>query len=340
MIRRWKPIYKNLPRCPHKGLLFLKQDKDAATVLLEMNAHMEAYHSTLMRADMFCELTMAVDAENQKAFQALERVSALMVDFQVFASACTRFIGTVENLETVIDSNPELKKNEFALLEAREQAAHKLPESIERWMLRMSLSGGDSFSKLRDQLIGTLEVDMDGESLPLPAVRGMAYDPDPAVRKKAYEAELASYKKVSLAMSFCLGGVKGEALTMCEAQNYSDILTQQLTQARMDQATLDAMWEACREAFPDLRRYLKAKAKLLGHKNGLPFYDLFAPVGKSTKKYTAEEARDLIVDTFDKTHPQMAKFIAHAFENRWIDMYPQKRQNLRRFLRGKQRTEN
>ncbi len=39
----------------------------------------------------------------------------------------------------------------------------------------------------------------------------------------------------------------------------------------MDHETLDAMWTACREAFPALRRYLKAKAKLLGHKNGLPF---------------------------------------------------------------------
>ena len=85
---------------------------------------------------------------------------------------------------------------------------------------------------------------MDGESHPLPAVRGMAYDPDPAVRKKAYEAELASYKKgCALPMAFCLGGIKGEALTMCEAKKYPDILTQQLIEARMDHETLDAMWD-------------------------------------------------------------------------------------------------
>ncbi|MBE0600698.1 MAG: hypothetical protein IH607_02855 [Firmicutes bacterium] len=269
-----------------EGNAILKQERPARQVLLEAIAHLEHYINTLMRADMFCELTMSVEADNQKAFQVLERVSALQVDFRLFISAFQRYVGGVETLEAVIDSHPDLKKNGFALLEAREQAKHMLPESIERWMLRMSLTGADSYSKLRDQLIGTLTVDMDGESHPLPAIRGMAFDPDPAVRKKAYEAELAAYKKVALPMAFCLGGIKGEALTMCEARNYPDILTQQLIEARMDQETLDAMWTACREAFPDLRRYLKAKAKLLGHKNGLPFYDLFAPVGKSTRKYT------------------------------------------------------
>nr|HPJ03710.1 M3 family oligoendopeptidase [Candidatus Limiplasma sp.] len=313
---------KKLSTMSEKGLAILKQDKNAAQVLPEMIAHTEDYHNTLMRADEFCELTMSVEAENQKAFQTLERVGTLMVDYKVYINACKRFIGSVEDLETLIDHNPDLKKVGFALLEAREQAGHMLPEAIERWMLRMSLSGGDSFSKLRDQLIGTLTVEMDGESYPLPKIRGMAYDPDPAVRKKAFEAEMASYKKIALPMAFCLGGVKGEALTMCEAMNYPDILTQQLVEARMDHETLDAMWTACREAFPDFRRYLKAKARLLGHQNGMPFYDLFAPVGKSARKYTYEETRDLVIGIFEKAHPKMAKFMEHAFDNRWIDAMP------------------
>ena len=304
------------------GMAILKQDQEADVKLPEIIAHLESYINTLRRIYLYCELSMSVDAEDKKAFQNLELVSALMVDFQVFFSACKRYIGTVDGLEAIIERNPELKKNGFALLEAREQAKHMPEESVERWMLRMSLSGGDSFSKLRDQLIGTLTVEMDGESHPLPAIRGMAFDPDPAVRKKAYEAELASYKKIALPMAFCLGGVKGEALTMCEAKKYPDILTQQLVEARMDHETLDAMWTAVREAFPDFRRYLKAKAKLLGHKNGLPFYDLFAPVGKSARKYTVQEARDLIVNTFKTAHPEMADFIARAFDNRWIDMLP------------------
>ena len=46
----------------------------------------------------------------------------LAVDFKMFISALQRYVGTVENLEAVVDGNPELKKNKFAILEAREQA--------------------------------------------------------------------------------------------------------------------------------------------------------------------------------------------------------------------------
>ena len=239
---------------------------------------------------------MSVDAENRKAFQCLERVSTLLVDYEVFVSACKRYVGSVERLEALIDRQPgACKRTALRCWNRANRPSICCPKAWSAGCSGCRCRAADSYSKLRDQLIGTLTVEMDGESHPLPAVRGMAFDPDPAVRKKAYEAELASYQKIALPMAFCLGGIKGEALTMCEARNYPDILTQQLAEARMDRETLDAMWTACREAFPDFRRYLKAKAKLLGHKNGLPFYDLFAPVGKSTKKYTVEEARDLVV---------------------------------------------
>jgi pepF/M3 family oligoendopeptidase len=290
--------------------------------LVAIVALWETLNDTLSRAYMYCQLTLAVEAENPEAFRVLQELDTVAVDTRVLQSACTRYIGGLTDLDALIETYPKLAANAFALREMREEAAHMLPESMEKWMLRMSLSGGDAFQKLRDQLMGTLSVELGGQQLPLPAVRGKAYDPDPSVRKAAYEAELAAYPKVALPMAFCLGGIKGEALTLCEAKNYPDVLTQQLAESRMDRETLDAMLTAVREALPDFRRYLKAKAKLLGHKNGLPFYDLFAPVGSDVQTYTVEEARALLMEAFGATHPKMADFMAHAFDNRWIDFLP------------------
>lgn len=305
-----------------EGHELLKADLPLVQKLEAVVCQLEALSNKYARAAMFAQLTLSVEAENREAFRAMEELSSLMVDLQVFQSACTRYIGSVEHLDEVVAQSKELTQNAFALYEASQTAKHMLPESMEKWMLRMSLSGGDAFQKLHDQLMGTITVELNGESLPLPAVRGMAYDPDPVVRKNAYDAELAAYPKVALPLAFCLSGIKGEALTMCEAKGYSDVLTQQLEESRMDHDTLNAMWTAIREALPDFRRYLRAKGKLLGHSDGLPFYDLFAPVGKDTQKYTVEEARELLRDTFGKAHPQMADFMMHAFDSRWIDLYP------------------
>ena len=290
--------------------------------LEKMVAAAAELENLLSNAYGFTELTLATDCNNEAAQRYQDRLSNMMVDVQLNSSAMVRLVGGIADLEACIAGSDLLRQHAFMLRETKEQAEHLLPEEMEKWMLRMSLDGAEAFSKLRDRLMGSHTVELDGKSLPLPAVRGMAYDPDPAVRKAAYEAELASYAKVETSMAFCLSGIKGEALTMCEAQKYPDILTRQLMESRMDRETLDAMLTAIKEALPDFRRYLRAKGKLLGHNDGLPFYDLFAPVGEASLRYTVEEARELLVSTFSEVHPEMGAFMAHAFDNRWIDFLP------------------
>ena len=306
----------------HSGHALLLADEKPVQKLEQLLALLTQLTAKLYRAFGYCQLTLAVDAEHVEAFRHLDELSTLYVDVEVLQSACVRYVGSLKDLPQVIAESVLLTQHAFMLKEFAVRSVHMLPESMEKWMLRMSLSGGDAFGKLRDQLMGTHTVQMDDKSLPLPAVRGMAYDPDAEVRKAAYEAELKSYEKVALPMAFCLAGIKGEALTLCEARGYSDVLTEQLEASRMDRETLDAMLTAIRESLPDFRRYLKAKAKKLGHLGGLPFYDLFAPITGEGKPYTIEEAEALLCKVFGKVHPEMSDFIRHAFDKRWIDVYP------------------
>lgn len=308
-----------------------RPDGEKLEAAVASNERLEALVERLM---LFASLTLEADNTHSRAMRCMDELGQKLVEVRMALSAFARYVATVEDLDAVIAQSPKLTANAFYLREMRQSAAHMLPADMEKWVLRLSLDGGDAFSKLRDRLMGTLTVELNGQSLPLPAVRGMAYDPDPAVRKAAYEAELASYKKVETAMAYCLGCIKGECITLCELKGYPDPLTQQLEESRMDHATLDAMWTAIRESLPAFRRYLRRKAELLGHKSGLPFYDLFAPMGQSGKQYTIEQARALLVGTFTKVSPDMGAFIDHAFENRWIDLYPREGKSGGAFCAG------
>lgn len=273
----------------------------------------------------FASLTLATEATNERAQQLMDRVMVFSVELSLLSSALVRFIGGLEDLEAIIASSEKLQKVDFSLRRSQAEAQHLMDGAIEEWMLKMSLTGGESFSTLRDKLDATLTVDYRGESLPLSAVRSKAYDPDPQVRKDAYEAELASYAKIEIPMSFCLNGIKGEALTMIDAKHFDSILEETLFNSNMDRETLEAMLSAIRESLPAFRRYLRKKGELLGHKNGLPFYDLFAPLsapGYTPAVYTIEQAREKLVIEMSKFTPDMGAFIDHAFENRWIDLFP------------------
>ena len=316
------------------GNALLDREAPAAQKLEDVVTLQEDLSTVFGRIRLFLHLTIAADNTHAEALRLMDELSLVGVDMRLLDSRCTRYIGSLENLEELIAASERLQANDFFLREAAEESRHQLPAHMEKELLRMSLNGADAWAKLKDRLMGTLTCEMNGEQLPLPAVRGMAYDPDPAVRKAAYEAEVESYKKVDTAMAYCLGCIKGETITLCELKGYDDPLSMTLAQNRMDHATLNAMWTAIREALPDFRRYMRRKAELLGHQNGLPFYDLFAPMGESSKTYTIDEARELLVKTFNEINPEMGAFIDNAFQQRWIDVYPRKGKSGGAFCSG------
>jgi pepF/M3 family oligoendopeptidase len=82
------------------------------------------------------------------------------------------------------------------------------------------------------------------------------------------------------------------------------------------------MLDAMKESLPAFRKYLKVKGELLGSKTGLPFFDLFAPIGEVNKKYSYEEAQKIVIDNFRTFSDRLADFAKRAIENSWIDVYP------------------
>ena len=274
------------------------------------------------RVGSFIFLTISVDAGNTTAYMYGDKFDLIMNEASLVESAITRYVGSVANLEEIIASSARLQPIAFALKEMVQRCQHTIAPELEPWVLQLQLSGGSAFSQLRDKLDSTHTVEYRGQTLPLPAVRGMAYDADASVRKDAYEAEIASYKKMELPMSYCLNAIKMEARTLAKMKGFDSVLDMTLSRSRMDRETLDAMICAMKEYLPHFRRYMKAKAKLLGHKNGLPFYDLFAPVGSASRTFTIDECREKLMEELGKFNPEMAKFVDNAFQQKWIDVYP------------------
>ena len=308
--------------------------EDEVEKLVSLVHQEEALSNLFERLSLMIELTLSVDANNKAANAAMAPLMRAVMGSSLASNAFSRYLASLENLDAIIDADDELKARAFALREAAEDAKHQLPEALEKPVLKMQLSGGEAFSQLRDKLDATLLVDYDGKQIPLSAVRALAYDGDADTRRRAYEAELASYKKIELPMSFCLNNLKAEGETMAALKGYKGVLDMALAHSRMDEKTLEAMWTAIREALPELREYFKAKGRLLGHENGLPFYDLFAPVGQSTRTYTVEEARALLLDLFGKFCPEMGEMMRTAFNEGWIDMYPREGKSGGAFCSG------
>ena len=239
-------------------------------------------------------------------------------------SAYTKVYKFIGSVETDITADENLKDYEFYFAEAKQQYKHLLSDELEDVIAKFSISGGDGWEQLFEAMTSGVEGEFKGEKVTLSEIRNMAYDADAAVRKEAYETELKMYDTIKEPIAFALNNIKQQVLTETSLRGFESPLTQTLEASRMSRQTLDALLEAIREYLPQFRAYLKHKASLLGHENGLPFYDLFAPIGESSRRFTIEESKEFLLENFKGFSEDLAQMTKEAYENNYIDFLPRK----------------
>ncbi len=270
----------------------------------------------------YASLRQSADTRDAEAGSRFGQILALYSAIATPDATFRDWASKLPNLMDLVRSDETLKDYEFLFANIADSARYLLSGRGEEIMAKMALSGGNAWSDLHQYLTSTVPVTYRGQTTNLSAIRNLAYDPDPQVRKEAYEAELACYDRIKDPVAFALNSLKLETITDCELRGYASPLERTLKHSQMKRETLDAMLEAMDEYLPKFWQYLKVKGKALGHENGLPWYDLFAPMGKTSTKFTTEDARNYLVTLFAGFDAELSEMVARAFDNAWIDFYP------------------
>ena len=271
---------------------------------------------------LYCSLRQSADTRDAEAVSQMGRLMGICSAVAAPEAAFHEWAAGLPDLMELIEQDEVLRQYRFLFSKMQDSIRYLLGSRGEEIMARMQLSGGNAWSDLQSYLTSTVPVSYRGSTINLSSVRNLAYDPDASVRKDAYEAELACYDRIKDSVAFALNSIKLETISDCKLRGYESALARTLKHSDMKKETLDAMLEAMDEYLPKFWQYLKAKAKALGHKNGLPWYDLFAPMGKTATKFTAEDAHNYLVEQFSGFDKELADMVARAFEEEWIDFYP------------------
>lgn len=280
---------------------------------------LQATQSHFYLVSSFTSLTLSTDANNedgQKAFGDLQPYATR------FSKIARKFDALIGNLSPSLwESDPALADDKFILTRIHTAAKHLLKPELEAFAADFAEFGTNAWEKLVDDFSSNITAPINGKPTPVSAIRGMAYSTDPKVRANAYEVELQAWKDNEIPLAAAMNAIKGEGNHLAAERNWPELLDESLFRANMDRTSLEVMLEAARDSFPHWRRYLKAKAKLLGHTNGLPFYDLFAPIGES-KPWTWTQSEDFIEEGFRSFSDKLADFARQSFDNNWHDVYP------------------
>ncbi len=280
---------------------------------------LRAYVSSFIDTDSYNNLARRLATQLQPLSVRMKHC------FVVFSSWMGKLAQNAALWPAVLETGGATGQHAFYLQTVVEESRYLMSESEESLAAELSTSGANAWQRLHgtitSQTKAPFEADGQNKELPITVIRNYGNHPDEGVRRKAYETEIRAWKRLREPLAACLNGVKGAVNTLDSRRGREDALHSALEDARMDREILDALLEAMEASLPDFRRYLQAKARLLGKKR-LAWWDLSAPVGRHDKRYTFPEARGFIVEQFASFSPDLAGLAGRAFDENWIDAEP------------------
>jgi pepF/M3 family oligoendopeptidase len=191
---------------------------------------------------------------------------------------------------------------------------------------QLSVTGSSAWAQLHgditSQLQATVELPHGARTMPMAAARGLATAIDPAVRRAAFEAELRAWPTVRVPLAAAMNAIKGEANIVNERRNWADSVAASQYANSVDVATFDAMQAAVTAALPDLRRWMRAKARLHGYDGGLRWWDLVAPLPMDAGHYDWTAGTRQVREAFATFSRPLTSMADRAFDEHWIDAEP------------------
>jgi oligoendopeptidase F len=282
----------------------------ATNQLLDQVRVVTAYLSALVSTDARDDRAATLQSRLQSQLAALQKLTG-------------RFEGWVARFgpDGLIGASQVAADHAHALQMAAVSAGHLMSEAEESLYADLRLTGASAWNKLHGDVTALLGADLDGEHLPMTVVRGLSASPDADTRERAYRAELAAWAGAAVPLAAALNAIKGEANTVNARRGWPDSLAPALHANSVERDALEAMQAAAVASFPDFRRFLLAKSRLLGHAGGLPWWDLFAPVpGEPAVSWP--EATAAVERAFGSYSSRLAALAERALAERWVDAGP------------------
>ena len=234
------------------------------------------------------------------------------------------------DIEKMYESSERLTEFKRYFEKSFRYKKYMLSEKEEKLMVNLSKAFNDSetiFDTLADSDIyfGKIK-DEDGNEVELTSTnyRKFMESNDRRVRKDAFDNLYDTYERYKTTFTHLLTSHVKSNVCYTKVRGYKSFLESAMYHDEMNPKIFETLVKSVREGLKPLYKYYNMKKEILGL-DELHLYDTFAPISSSyNKKYTYEEAKDLIEKVLSVFGEDYVKNIDRAFKEKWIDVYPNK----------------
>ena len=197
---------------------------------------------------------------------------------------------------------------------------HQLSEDMETMLLERQPAGRSAWIRLFDETAASLKFPFDDKTVGEAEILDMMTDPDPTVREKAGQSRSKVLADNSRLMTLIFNTIAKDKSVDDKWRQFDRPVSARNLANDVEDEVVDALTAAVTRRMPDLtHRYYTIKARWMGI-DQLPWWDRNAPVpGEDNRKFSWDEAQDLILSAFREFDPSMAEIAGWFFDRGWID---------------------
>lgn len=222
----------------------------------------------------------------------------------------------------------ELEDYRNYLNQNRKRKPHQLSEGEEQIIQMKNLTGKNGFLNMYMELTSSFEFDfeIDGKKKKLTGSElfSFLYNKDPSLRERALKTLLTAYEGNEKVFTHIYNNCMKDWLLECKKRNFKTPIEKRNLANQIDDSVVVALEKATTESYkPLVERYYTIKKEILGLP-ALKISDIYAPVGEISKKYTFEEAINLIKQADKKFDPEFEEIVDQIVKAKHIDATPRK----------------
>jgi oligoendopeptidase F len=270
----------------------------------------------------FVELMFSENTQSQAALSNLQKVDQAMAELgnrTLFFSLWWKELSDAA-AERLMAGAGDFR---YFLEEMRHFKPHTLTEAEEKIINLKNVTGANALNTLYEMITNgyVFHLTVDGEVKELTRGELMSYvrQHDPELRTQAYQELYKVYGKD--------GPILGQMYqSLVRDWRNEQVLLRKFEKPMSVRNLINDIPDPVVDTLLDVsvrnvgiyQRFFQLKARWLGMER-LRRYDLYAPVAKSDKTYTFEEAAGMVLDSFGQFDPQMAELAERVFAQGHLD---------------------
>ncbi len=200
----------------------------------------------------------------------------------------------------------------------RKYRPYLLSEPEERILTEKTVSGSSAWSRLYEELLSSLRVELDGDEVSLETAMAKLYSAERETRASAAEAVTAALGPGLRTRAYVFNTILVDRSIDDRLRGYATWLSMRNLANETTDEAVQALIDATTSRYDVAQRYYRLKARLLGL-DRLAHYDRFAPVAEATSKTSWDDARSIVIAAYGDFCAEAGEIVAGFFSRGWID---------------------